>query len=489
MRITEKTRIDALLKTYPFLLDFLVNLTPKFSKLKNPIMRKTVGKLATMRQAASLGDMAVEDLLTAVAAEIRNVTQEDVEVNLGAEEEKPFMDRQARLEVLKDIIRDLHQGVDLETLKKRFAELIKDVDAHEISEMEQTLIAEGMPAEEVKRLCDVHVQVFRESLETKEPPVLVAGHPLHTLWAENRALEKILFSLEEIFQAVGAASQPAISNALGERLRLDLETLSDIEKHYLKKENQLFPLLEAKGISGPSKVMWAIHDDIRAHLKELKGHAAEGRRTDVRKLGRQLATEIRDMIYKEEKILFPASLEALDERDWARVKHGEEEIGYAWVVPGTDWKPSLEPQRKDLIMEESLKKLKLETGALSPELVNLVLKHLPFDMSIVDENDTVVYYSDTPDRIFSRSPGVIGRKVQNCHPPASVHVVNKILAAFKAGRKDTAEFWIQIGGKFVLIRYLAVRDQNGAYKGCLEVSQDVTSIRKLEGQKRLLDWE
>ncbi len=137
----------------------------------------------------------------------------------------------------------------------------------------------------------------------------------------------------------------------------------------------------------------------------------------------------------------------------------------------------------------SIQKLELETGAMSRELVNLVLKHLPFDMSVVDENDTVVYYSDTPDRIFSRSPAVIGRKVQDCHPPASVHVVTKILEAFKAGRKDEAEFWIPMGGKFILIRYMAVRDQSGAYKGCLEVSQDVTSIRKLEGQKRLLDWE
>jgi DUF438 domain-containing protein len=139
--------------------------------------------------------------------------------------------------------------------------------------------------------------------------------------------------------------------------------------------------------------------------------------------------------------------------------------------------------------EESLQKLALETGAMSPELIDLVLKHLPFDMSVVDENDIVVYYSDTPDRIFSRSPAVIGRKVQNCHPPASVHVVAKILEAFKSGKKDSAQFWIQMHGKFILIRYLAVRDQTGAYRGCLEVSQDVTSIRKLEGQKRLLDWE
>ncbi len=134
-------------------------------------------------------------------------------------------------------------------------------------------------------------------------------------------------------------------------------------------------------------------------------------------------------------------------------------------------------------------KLDLDTGALTPELVNLILKHLPLDMSFVDENDAVVYYSDTPGRIFSRSPAVIGRKVQNCHPPASVHIVEKILKAFKAGTKDTAEFWITLKGRFIHIRYFAVRDKSGAYEGCLEVSQDVTGIRSLHGQKRLLDWE
>ena len=133
--------------------------------------------------------------------------------------------------------------------------------------------------------------------------------------------------------------------------------------------------------------------------------------------------------------------------------------------------------------------LDLDTGALSLELINLVLTHLPVDVSFVDDRDTVRYYSANKDRIFPRSPGVVGRKVQNCHPPKSVDVVSKILAAFKAGTRDEAEFWIETGGKFIHIRYFAVRDAAGRYRGCLEVSQDVTRIRALKGQKRLLDWE
>jgi len=493
MKIEARTKLNDLIKKYPFLLDFLVRLSPKFSKLKNPIMRRTIGKLATLSQVSGLGDMPLEKLLKAIAGEIKRVAHEDVELELGEErEESVIQDKEARLEILKDIIRELHQGGNIEELKKRFASLIEDVNATEITEMEQKLIAEGMPEEEVKRLCDVHVQVFRESLDTRPSFSSIPGHPLHTLQAENRALEEIIGRLEELFQKTSGARMKEAFREVKDRLKLELEELSEVEKHYLKKENQLFPLLEAKGVSGPGKVMWAIHDDIRGHLKDLKKYIEEEHQDKVLSLGKQLVTEMRDMIYKEEKILFPMSAETLDERDWARVKYGEEEIGYAWITPGKEWQPSVRFEKEEFRLPDYTKpvsKLDLETGAMTPEQVNLVLTHLPVDLSFVDENDTVVYYSATRDRIFPRSPAVIGRKVQNCHPPASVHIVNKILDAFKAGEKDVAEFWIQMSGKFIHIRYFAVRDKQGKYRGCLEVSQDVTSIRELKGQKRLLDWD
>jgi hypothetical protein len=176
--------------------------------------------------------------------------------------------------------------------------------------------------------------------------------------------------------------------------------------------------------------------------------------------------------------------------DWARVKNGEEEIGYAWVTPGTEWKPAVAaaglpspPEyRRPAAMD-------LDTGALTPEQVNLLLKNLPVDVTYVDETDTVRYFSAGDERNFPRSPGVIGRKVQNCHPPDSVHVVNRILEAFRKGERQAAEFWIQSRGRFIHIRYLAVRDDAGRYRGCLEVSQDVAAIRGLQGEKRLLDWK
>jgi DUF438 domain-containing protein len=358
--------------------------------------------------------------------------------------------------------------------------------------MEQKLIEEGMPEEEVKRLCDVHVHVFKETLEGRTTPDSIPGHPLHTLAAENRALEAILASLEKHLEELKKSLPGAFPEIIRENIKSTLRNLSEIEKHYVKKENQLFPLLEDKNVSGPSKVMWAIHDDVRAHLKELNTYVAEGKGGETLSMGRQVVTEIRDMIYKEEKILFPMTLETLDERDWARVKRGEEAVGYAWIVPGSDWKPSRSFTEAELTMpdyDRTERKLVLDTGELTLEQVNLMLKHLPVDMSFVDENDTIIYYSDAADRIFPRSPAVIGRKVQNCHPPASVPIVKKILGAFKAGTRNSAEFWIQSRDKFIHIRYFAVRDKDGAYRGCLEVSQDVTAVRKMEGQKRLLDWD
>jgi DUF438 domain-containing protein len=169
------------------------------------------------------------------------------------------------------------------------------------------------------------------------------------------------------------------------------------------------------------------------------------------------------------------------------VWQGEEEIGYAWVEPGAEWQPAAGREAGAATAGKE-REIDLATGRMTPELLNLMLTHLPVDLSFVNEQDETIYYSQTKERIFPRSPGVIGRKVQNCHPPKSMHMVQRILDEFKAGTKDSAEFWIQLGGRFVHIRYFAVRDAQGAYKGTLEVSQDVTGIRQLEGEKRLLDW-
>jgi DUF438 domain-containing protein len=497
MEINATTKIDNLLKEYPFLEDFLVKLSPKFKGLKNPIMRKTIGKVATLSKIAGIGGLDLDEFLTALTAEI------DRQTGTGATPEGSTPNRAARAisdpeekqAALKEIIKALHAGEDMAVLKQRFGQLIDGVEATEIAKMEQALMDEGLPAEEIKRLCDVHVEIFREALEEQDRPEPPMGHPIHTFMKENRASERIMSETSMLMGRIGHPPRPEAFKENRGALRAIVERLSEIDTHYTRKENQLFPMLEAHHFTGPSQVMWSIHDDIRAGLKQARdaiGQSdAEGTLTSLK----EAIQAIRDMIYKEEHILYPASLDMLSDQEWIKVKEGEADIGFAWVVPDTGWPEDIikEPEavlpEPAAVLEEIAGALGLDTGRLTLEQINLMLTHLPVDLTFVDENDRVAYYSEGPERIFPRSPAIIGREVRNCHPPKSVHLVNQILDAFKSGSRDTAEFWIELGGKFIYIRYFAVRDADGYYRGCLEVSQDLSQIRKLEGQQRLLDWE
>lgn len=497
MQLSAKTKIDDLLKQYPFLLDYLTTLSPKFENLKNPLMRKTIGKVATLEKAALIGGLKVEDLIAALAAEIDK--QGGSTAAAGDSPSKSRTGNRAdpgkRQEILKGIIKDLHAGEDMEVLKHRFRTLIQGVEAPEIAAMEQELLNEGLPPEEIKRLCDVHVEIFKAALEEQDRPQPPPGHPIHTFMKENRASEDLMSKTNIL---IGRLGQPPGAEAFKEHhwsLGAHIERLSEIDIHYTRKENQLFPMLEAHHFAGPSQVMWSIHDDIRGHLKQAREAFNQNNPSQTVNSLKAAIQAMRDMIYKEEHILFPACLDMLSDSEWIKVKQGEPDIGYAWVVPDEGWPeeiaeaPDEMQAEPEAVFKDVAGALGLDTGGMSLEQINLMLTHLPVDLTFVDENDRVAYYSEGPERIFPRSPAVIGREVRNCHPPKSVHIVNKILDAFKSGSRDTAEFWIELGGRFIYIRYFAVRDREGYYRGTLEVSQDLTAIRKLEGQQRLLDWD
>jgi DUF438 domain-containing protein len=497
MEINAKTKIDELLKQYPFLEDFLITLSPKFKGLKNPIMRKTMGKVASLEMAASISGLKLDSLISSLTAEIekQSGSVDTAGEAAPASQGEPLTDPKERQAALKGIIKDLHDGKDMEVLKQRFRDLIQGVEAPEIAKMEQELMNEGLPAEEIKRLCDVHVEIFKEALEEQDRPEPPLGHPIHTYMKENRASEKIM---SDTSMLMGLLGQPPGSEAFAEhrqKLGALIEQLSEINIHYTRKENQLFPMLEAHHFTGPSQVMWSIHDDIRANMKQAREAFANSDPAQTVSSLKEAIQAVRDMIYKEEHILFPTSLDMLTDSEWVKVKEGEADIGFAWVVPDEGWPEEIIEETAEVapepeaVLQDVAGALGLDTGRMTLEQINLMLTHLPVDLTFVDENDRVAYYSEGPERIFPRSPAIIGREVRNCHPPKSVHLVNKILDAFKSGSRDTAEFWIELGGKFIYIRYFAVRDANGYYRGTLEVSQDLTEIRKLEGQQRLLDWE
>lgn len=416
----------------------------------------------------------------------------------------------AKQEALRKIIQRLHDGENSAQVKKDFDALVKDVSAEEIAAMEQALMQAGMPAEEIQRLCEVHVDVFEASLKRSGKPNKLPGHPVHTFLAENEAARK---SAKRLRSTLRKARLPwSDKERIQEELNKALLDLGKILVHYTRKENQLFPYLEAKGFDAPSKVMWGKHDEIRALFKEVDQLRRKGQAAESIKSMRSLLSKITKMFFMEERILFPAALRKLDEADWLAIRRGESAIGYAWIQPGAVWDPDIAEakieQQEPYIKEEAVPvhkeqnteaglpsprdspdALRLSEGWMSREQIDLMLKHLPVDISFVDEHNRVLYYSDNAERIFPRSPAVIGRNVENCHPPKSVHIVQKIVEAFRNKERKEAEFWIEMGGKFIHIRYFAIYDDTGEYKGTLEVSQDVSGIRALEGQRRLLDWD
>jgi len=482
MQVTQATTIHSLIESYPFLLDWLANYNADFIKLKNPVLRNTMGRVATISMAASMANITADQLLQDIVAEISRQTGEVVEV--GAINADGIA--QEKVDTLKGLIQDLHNGVPFETVKARFAELVKDVAPGEIAAMEQQLINGGLPQGEIKRLCDVHVQIFKETLEKNERRGTPPGHPVHTMLAENFAIKAVIGELRGLLGNAGDGGR--ISDPLWQELIKQSVKLAEIDRHYLRKEYQLFPALEKKGFSGPSQVMWEIHDEIRAKLKSLREYAIAKDGEAFTETLFATMQMVEDMVYKEEHILFPVSLDLLNDAEWVAIREGDKEYGYTLVMPMNVWQPQTEREVEE-VKSAGWERLPLDTGLLSLEQINLIFKHLPVEISFVNENDEVAYFTELPDKIFPRSPGVIGRKVQNCHPPKSVHIVNRILTEFRAGTKDVADFWIQMGGRFLYIRYFAVRDAQRNYRGTMEVVQDVSGIRALEGERRLMDWD
>ncbi len=421
---------------------------------------------------------------------------------------------------LKVIIAKLHSGMAVSEVKREFAQLIKGVSAEEIAAMEQSLIDEGFPPEEIQRLCEVHVQVFESALEKGRSGTSMSGHHAHSSKAENREAEIRLRGLLSLARSwswkarVGALKSPVAMESQKAQARAAVEDLGKIIIHFARKENQLFPFLERHGFTGPSKVMWGKHDEIRAALKALAAAIDEGPGA-FRSHSRSVATSMRRMFFMEERILLPNAMRKLSEREWAEIRRGEDAIGFAWVQPGAEYDAGIVMAKGAAGSGSALAAftaaavagsasssseatpapatvadaVSLNTGSVSAAILDIALRNLPIDLSIVDDQDRVLYFSDSAHRLFPRSPAVIGRDVQNCHPQKSVAMVEKILDAFKKGERDSARFWLEMDGKFVVIEYRALRDSSGKYLGTLETGQDATELRSLSGQRRLLEWD
>ena len=394
---------------------------------------------------------------------------------------------------LKELILKLHAGESQDRVQQELVQTLGAIPYGEVVEVEQELLEEGLPQEEVLRLCDIHSSVLEGNVDLSAAKPIPGGHPVDVLIQEKRALAAVIDEANAQLDALKEIDNDELQAAALNLIAL-YNQLVDADKHYLRKEYLLFPYLEQTGVTGPPKVMWGKHDEIR---ELLKGSIEVLRTPGISKEELLAATEmvlqpavkgVADMIVKEEEILFPILMDALSEADWYEIQKQSLEFGYCLYDPPTDWAPAgIQAAGLDAIQQKE-GRIQLPTGSFSVTELLAILNTLPVDITFVDSEDKVKYFSQSRERIFQRNRAILNRDVRHCHPPASAHIVDKILNDFKSGRQSRAPFWINLGGRMIHIEYFALRDDSGKYLGTLEVSQDLTGYRALEGEKRILSY-
>ena len=339
------------------------------------------------------------------------------------------------------------------------------------------------------------------------------NHPLWAYLEEINAVEKVALEADELLKQEKFIKNPWLGV---------FDSLAEWRTHLSRKQNQLYPMLEDHGFDRPTRIMWTFDDAVRDAISASYALLREDKYEEFLASVPETLAKLRDLNSKELEVLLPTSYKLLSDEEFVRMSKNDHEIGYAiinapglYVVPGiNDSAAQLNdnnsaqgvdvsneflndlagllskyvgpvggaPVGKDAVLD-------VATGKLTLEQINLLFRHLPVDLSYVDENELVKFYSDTPHRIFPRSANVIGREVKNCHPAKSVHIVEEIVEKFRSGEQSQAEFWINKPGLFIYVIYTAVRDENGKFRGVLEMMQDCTHIRELEGSRTLLTWD
>lgn len=399
-----------------------------------------------------------------------------------------------RKDKLKALLLKIHDGGSEESVRNELLLTLSQIPYGEVVEVEQELIAEGLPESEIMDLCDSHSAVLEGRVDLSALLPVANGHPVDVFRKENDEIKKLTTSIFELMSEMYYGKDEEL-NANVIKLRGLFNNLFDVDKHYQRKEYLLFPYLENKGITGPPKVMWGKHDEIRDLIKG----SIEVLQTDEMTMDEfQAVAEIvlsvaakaaQDMITKEDEILFPMSLDTLNEEEWYEISKQSLEIGYCLYDPQVDWKPEWAEKQSINESQKSGSNIQLPSGSFSAEEIMAILNTLPLDMTFVDKDDKVKYFSQGAERIFQRNRAILNRDVRHCHPPASAHIVNKIIDDFKSGRQSSAPFWIKMGPKMIHIEYFALRSEKGEYLGTLEVSQNIAPYRELEGEQRILSYK
>lgn len=420
--------------------------------------------------------------------------------------------RAHRIRTMKALVRRLHDGESPDTVRAQLRMLVGNSDASEVAAMEHELLEEGVAVHELMGMCDLHSAVVRELLPQAPAAEVPRGHPVDVFRRENVALREQATALEGVLSAW--TERRSIEPDARREAQALFGGLMDVDKHYSRKENLLFPVLERYGITGPSKVMWGKDDEVRELLRAL-GDALSVPELSVEEwavvhdtVAVPALAALNEMVDKEELVLLPLSLQTLTDAEWGEVWAQSPEIGWCLVDPDGDYRPPTtagppvstdaraDAERDGIALDGAVRgsagrgnAIVFPSGSLDLEQLRALFAVLPVDLTFVDADDRVRFFTEGADRVFVRPKAIIGRKVEHCHPPGSVHVVQQIVGDFRAGRQDMAEFWIELGERFVHIRYYAVRDPQGTYLGTLEVTQDISHQRALQGERRLLAYD
>lgn len=393
-------------------------------------------------------------------------------------------------EILKELIRKLHDGVNPEEVRKEFKISIKNMTTIQFANAEALLIKEGMPAEEIHHMCDVHLAVLAETL-TEDVKLAPEGHPVNILMQEHAILLKYANELRDLYKDIREKSKYAEISKELEKITSIIDHFKASSSHYIREENILFSYLEKHGVTQPPKIMWIDHDrirDIEKNLYSLLEKKEELEYEEFVKLFHNYAHGLAEMLAshfsKENKVLFPTAMQVCTDDEWIEMRNQFDDIGYCCFTPEL---PDVEHKEEEEIKTSSRisDALDFGTGTLTFNDLKMMFETLPVDITYVSKDNTVKFYSEG-DRIFPRAPSIIGRLVENCHPDKSVDRVLEIIENFKNNTLDKAEFWLEMEGRMIYIRYFPMRDSKGEYQGVLEVTQDITQIRKIEGEKRLL---
>lgn len=376
--------------------------------------------------------------------------------------------RQAKL---KDLIRRVHnQEASIEQLTEEFKAEFGYITGQELAEMEYNLVKEdGVTIEEIQSLCDIHASVFKGTLQQLHSDMLTVN-PIEEFENNNKFIQ------ERVDAALAVRNQENLTFEILQDFIVDFEDdFNSIKDHYANKENILFPFLEKRDIETIPQVMWGVDNQIREAIDQTMQAANEATSLEDLVEPFDLAIHmINEMIVKENMILFPMLIEELHNEEMREIadslQHGVDKK----YEPNYENQPALEGE------------IPMSLGRLSPQEVDAIFNTVPFDMTFVDADDRVKFVTQGSERIFDRPPSVINRPVHLCHPPQSVDVVLDIVNDLRTGVKEHEDFWIQFRDKFVYIRYFAVRDHQGKFLGTLEVSQDITDIQRLIGEKRLV---